>query len=158
MICTTEDIRGIRPIAKNIGNERIECYIEEVEQLQIMDAVGVELYKKINDSRDAFTELLNGCYYDSDKKWNAGLISAIAYLSYARFLRNQNMNVTAFGAVLKNGQLSQKVDDATLTRMVNEAQSIGENYLSSVIEYAQINGLISCDKNVYKRKFKVIGD
>jgi hypothetical protein len=158
MICTTEDIRGIRPIANNIGNERIECYIEEVEQLQVMPTIGVELYKKISDNREAFADLINGCYYDSDKKWNAGLISAIAYLVYARFLRNQNMNVTAFGAVLKNGQLSQKVDDATLTRMVNEAQSIGENYLSTVIDYARSEGLLSCDKSVFKRNFKVIGD
>jgi hypothetical protein len=44
------DIRKIRPVAENIQDEkRIEPYIHEAEQLDVMPAVGVSLYRQLSD-------------------------------------------------------------------------------------------------------------
>jgi hypothetical protein len=56
-IIKPEDIRKVRPIAENLRDEkRIAPYIRETEQLDIMPAIGVSLYKQI--SEENFIETL----------------------------------------------------------------------------------------------------
>ena len=56
-IITPDDVRKVRPIAENVKDcKRIEPYIREVEQLDVMPAIGVSLYKQI--TQDNFTTYL----------------------------------------------------------------------------------------------------
>lgn len=161
MIIKPEDIRKVRAIAKNIEDlQRIEPYIEETEKLDVIPVIGAELYKKIDDDSSEFNELLNGGYYNNDTCYFEGLISAIAYLSYSRFVINNAVNVTAFGVVFKQTQFSEKVDEATLFRHANETKKIGFEYLSQCYEYLKFKGYFdNCCKTkiIGKRKFKAIG-
>ena len=100
MIITANDIRTVRAIAQNINEtDRIDTYIEEVENLFLIPQFGARLFKEISEKKPEFTLLLNGGFYDSDKKHIPGLIKAVAYLVYSRFVINQPINITAFGAV-----------------------------------------------------------
>ena len=46
MIINAETIRRYRPIAKNIQDEHIAVYIEEAEKIDILPAIGADLYRK----------------------------------------------------------------------------------------------------------------
>lgn len=160
MIITVEDIRKVRPIADNLNDEkRLLPYIDECEKLFLIPAIGASLYKKINDNISEYEELLSGGYYDNDTKYFNGLRQAMGYLVYSRFVRNQNVNATAFGMVFKEGQFSEKVDEKTIVRIANDAEKIGLRYLSECVEYLNYSS-DSCETKqvIRNKKFRVIGD
>ena len=161
MIFDVSELKEIRPIAANIQQNRIAPYIEEVEHVLVIDALGAELYEKIEKDKDSFSMLIDGGFYDGldGREWFAGLRVAVSYLIYSRLVRNNDMNVTAFGAVVKNGQLSEQADGELVARMSNEALSYGEKHLNDVVKYCVSVGLIQeCKKVKFSKKYKVIGD
>jgi len=181
-IIAPEDIRNVRPIAENIVDyKRIAPYIREVETLDVMPAIGVNLYKQISEEDFSKTITTNGIipittnsgtvimtdeqwlkfkegdYYtcdcgSDDLRHSAGLIAAISYLAYARMLLNQPLNVTAFSVVYKKTALSEPVDEKTLFRAANEARKIGLEYLRQSVDHLRCEGFIDdCKKRETKR-------
>lgn len=159
MIISYQDIRDIRPIAENVLDEkRMRPYIEEADKLYLLPLIGAWLHKDIEDNRNEYDFLFNGGYYDDNKKHLTGLREAMGYLSYSRFIRNQNVNTTAFGVVIKKADYSEPADDRTITRVANDAEKIGQEYLHQCIEYLRYIGKIdSCRVISRKRKFRKIG-
>lgn len=180
MIITTEDIRAIRPIAENVNDiKRLIPYIDECEKLYLIPILGASLYKKLDEAAlmtnsgipiatnevqliylaENIKEIFEGCYYENDTKYHNGLKKAMGYLVYSRFVRNQNINVTAFAVVTKQGQFSETVDEKTIVRTANDAEKIGLEYLRQVVDYINSN-LPESEKKVFnpKSKFKIIGD
>lgn len=178
MIITTDDIRNVRPIAENVNDtKRIAPYIEECEMLFIIPIIGAINYKSIErsylESNDSITitdnsgntifinklELYEGCFYNDNKNHCVGIKKAMGYLVYSRFVRNQNVNVTAFGVVAKQGQFSDAVDEKTIIRIANDAEKIGLNYLNNCIDFINFK---STNKEMLRKKtrnkFKAIGD
>lgn len=181
MIINVDHIRQSRTIALNIDEiSRLEPYIIEAERLWVMPAMTAELYYKIEqavskDSNDypkvhadsslyltSYQTLIEGGYYDDNKRYNAGLISAVAYLAYSRLLLQNPINVTAYGVVFKQGELSNPVDGTTLLRASKEAEKIGLAYLKQCLVYldfSQEQDSLDSEIPTYrKRKFKPIGD
>lgn len=173
MIFSPNDIRVVRPIAENVNDtKRLLPYIDECERLFLIPKLGAKQYKILETaianslllenpvtlSAD-ITNLLEGCYYDSDNERCEGLKKAMGYLVYSRFVRNQNVNVTAFGLVNKSGDFSERVDDKTIIRISNDAESIGIEYLKQCVDFLNF-GKQQEDKRIFKPKckFKAIGD
>ena len=159
MIITVDDIRKYRPIAKNIDAEAVNVYIREAERLDILPAIGAELYKEFSSlglirtgngealtddaDREIFSgiegemsadlhKFLNGGEYTSSKGELVrfeGLRTALCYFAYARFIRHHSINVTAFGVTQKYGDLSTPIDQAIIMSQSREAKKIGEEYL-----------------------------
>lgn len=162
MKITADDIRECRAIANNIEDtKRIMPYVDEVEQIYVAPRLGAKVFKEISDydgsGDDALTLLWTGGYYDDDKRIFAGLKKACCYLAYSRFVRNQNINVTAFGVVQKTGQFSEPTDGKIVLAMARDAESIGMDYLENCIKYLTFIKKIQCEsKSNYKRKFLAI--
>ena len=108
---------------------------------------------------DEIVNLLDGCYFDSDNQHSGGLKAAMGYLVYSRFVRNQNVNATAFGIVAKRGQDSDPVDEKTIVRVSNDAEKIGLEFLRQCIDFLNF-GKDKKDQRNFKPKckFKAIGD
>jgi len=165
MLITYQDIRNVRPIADNIIDEkRIAPYIEEAERLDVMPAIGTELYRQLDEDESAMSEYLrtlfrDGGYYDCYGKWFAGINATIAYLAYTRFVKNNSVNVTAFGVVSKSTNFSEPVEEKTLVRHANNAEKIGLEYLRQCVDFLKAHGLI-CNPKTSNRatKFKSIGN
>lgn len=161
MITTTEDIRAVRPIAENVNDvKRLIPYIDECEKLYLLTSVGAIQFKAIENKTIAnYSILMAGGYYDNDTKYFAGLRAAMAYLVYSRFVRNQNVNATAFGIVAKQGQYSENVDEKTIVRVSNEAEKVGLEYLRQCVDYLNF-GKEENEKttSVKRTKYSVIGD
>lgn len=171
MINTYSNIRNVRPIAENVIDEvRIKPYLAEVENLFLIPNLGAPLYKEIDDylktlegegeheHNAAFDLLLTGGFYDENTKHFTGLNEALGYLSYSRFVRNQNVNATAFGLVQKQGQFSNHVDDKTIISISKDAENIGQKYLAQCVTYLKfIDKIDECKSFKRTYKFKTIG-
>lgn len=168
MIINTDYIRNYRPIAKNIDEARVEVYINEAEQLDIIPAIGAEEYQRLADESVILTEderlLLNGGYYDGEEHCGgmrriAGIKAALAYLAYARFVRNHSTQVTPFGVVVKMGDESNPATDRGIATVADDAKSIGEAYLHEAVEYWQsVRSCCATRKTKQSRRFVAIGD
>ena len=157
MLIKPTDIRKHRAIADNLDDQRrLVMYIQETETLDIIPAIGAELYKDCNENPQNHQTLLEGGYYDDDKKHFAGLKAAVCLLAYARFLPNNNINVTPFGVKEKIALDSNEVNDKSLFRQINEARNTGLAYLQQVLDYLNQD---TCGKHtkLSNRKFKAIG-
>jgi hypothetical protein len=166
MICTIDDIAAIRPIAVNIPDERLTPYIKEAEELRVMPKLGIDLYQDLQDNptKEGYDILLNGGKYSTGSGSCAkdgyclGLKAAIAYLVYARFVLQNQVNVTAFGVVSKTVMDgSAMVDSSTLSRVCDQAEKTGMQYLDSCLVYvkAKLNGK---RKSGFTSNFTVIGE
>ena len=158
MILNYNDIRNVRPIAENINDPaRLEPYIREAETLRLVDAIGANLYRWLDETdfsglgpfqyggvaitKDQYTAVMEGGYYDGGR--SEGLKIAIAYIAYSRFIVNNPINPTAFGVRYKDGEFSTRVEDNILIRSSNEARNIGEAYLEKAINHLKALRLLT---------------
>lgn len=160
MILNFNDLRNVRPIAENINDPaRLEPYIREAETLRLVDAIGANLYRWLDETdfsgpgpfqygdvsitKDQYTAVMEGGYYDGGR--SEGLKVAIAYIAYSRFIVNNPINATAFGVRYKDGEFSTRVEDNIIIRSSNEARNIGEAYLEKAINHLKaLQLLTSC--------------
>lgn len=189
MIITVDTIRQYRPIATNIRPNDVEIYIREAERLDIMPAIGVELYMRYSqlgkievDGGDNLQDeenrnihalqecdltpqehlMLNGGFYEGPcgAKRIEGVKAALAYLAYARFVRNHPTQVTAFGVVQKVGDDSNVASDRVIASASKDAERIGQAYLADCVEYWRMMQKC-CNKGgarVPRRRFRAIGE
>lgn len=163
MILNSNDLRNVRPIAENINDPaRLEPYIREAETLRLVDAVGANLYRWLDETdfsgpgpfqygdvtitKDQYTAAMEGGYYDggcSGDGRSEGLKIAIAYIAYSRFIVNNPINPTAFGVKYKDGEFSTRVEDNIIVRSSNEARNIGEAYLEKAINHLKALRLLT---------------
>lgn len=177
MILKPEYIRNVRPIAENINDTaRLYPYIAEAENLRLIDAIGASLYQWLDENdfsgagpfqfnnteitKDQYNALMNGGYFTKSKCCgegkSVGLITAIAYIAYSRFVVNNPINTTAFGVRYKDGEFSSKVEDAVLIRNSNEARKIGEAYLQQVVEHCRSLELLPCSNQYVEAPKRII--
>lgn len=170
MIATPDCIRRVRPIARNIDDlSRIEPYIYEAEQLNVLPQIGAAVYRWLDetdfegDGPWAFTPangqpvtitkqqheaILFGGYYESDcyGGHSMGLVAACSYYAYSRAVLDNQTNVTSFGVVKKRSEYSEPVDSTTLLQVSREAKKLGEEVMRQVVEHLRALGLIECCK------------
>ena len=166
MLIDVDYIRTIRPIAANIDANRLRIFIEEAEHTYIMDAIGAELYRKLDGFgpvvlddegtilldeaglpifvnpdagvTDEEALLLTGGYYTDkcgEMRYFEGLCKAIAYLAYARLVRGHSINITAYGVVIKEGELSSPAGSREIAASALNAEGYGKEYLGRTMAY-----------------------
>lgn len=163
MIITVEDIRRYREIATNTQHNRVEIFIRETEQLDIIPLLGVAEYDRLNgrggqgigfklgegvlgvsslgDGSGLTDEermlLSGGTWTDSCGCLHRfeGLKAAISYLAFARLIRNHPLQVTPYGVVVKEGDDSSPASAQSIAAVANDSRKIGEQYLADAVKY-----------------------
>lgn len=168
MIITVNDIRAYRQIAKNIDDARVEIYIREAQSLDVLPAFGAEVFDRLTaeEPDPALTEdeqlLLSGGTYEEDGVLRRfeGLKAALAYLAYARFVRNHQLNVTPFGVVYKDGDESSTTDIRAVAAASKDAERIGQAYLAGAVAFWKSRTGSGCCSRPRggRRRFIAIGD
>lgn len=145
MLTTIEDIKGIRDLSQNLKDGRITPYIVEVEDAYILPAIGAALYERLDTGEETDAILMDGGYYDrptcdgTERDRCYGIRRAVAYFAYARVLKNNQINVTAFGVTQKQSNQSNPTGEDAITDAVTEARKMGYHYLKSCIRYLHRN-------------------
>lgn len=188
MIISVEDIQKYRAIAKNTQQNRVETFIRETEELDIIPMLGVDEYDRLDAGGQSFVlgvavlgegalgggalspeerMLLNGGQY-TDKcgcgRRFAGLKAAESYIVYARFIRNHPLQVTPYGVVVKEGDDSSQASAQSINAVSKDSEKIGRQYLADTIRYWRYTQECGCGDccqqpvRASKRKFVAIGD
>lgn len=164
-------IKDIRPFCNSIDEEsRILPYALEAEREWLIPILGANLYKKIlteidGETTKTYNDLLNGGFYDEDKSFQEGLYKTIAYLTYSRMARNQNVTVSQMNVLEMEDDISQKSSEETLLRISKDSEKIGLKYLFHCKKYCLFMGFIESEKEQEKEdkikqnsKIRIIGD
>lgn len=187
MIISVEDIQKYRVIAKNTQQNRVETFIRETEELDIIPMLGMDEYDRLAARRECFilghSELANtrlgdtltpeesllldgGEYVDKCgcRQRFAGLKAAESYIVYARFIRNHSLQVTPYGVVVKEGDDSSPASAQSINAVSKDSEKIGRQYLADTIRYWRYTQECGCGDccqqpvRASKRKFVAIGD
>lgn len=170
MIIKVEDIRQYREIALNTQKNRVEIFIRECEELDIVPAIGVDEFDRLDTTTyeqltlEEQMLLDGGTYEDTCGKKHrfAGLKAAESYLVFSRFVNVHPAQVTPYGVVVKEGDDSQPASAQTIAAVSKDAEKIGRKHLADCVDYWQfVQQDCSCRAHripAQKRKFTAIGD
>ena len=164
-LATITDIQAVRPIGQISSSLRVDMYITEAQTFDVAPSIGLTLMAwLIANPTDAKAILLvsGGEYTVNSKVYEClGLKKAIAYYSYCRIVKNNCINVTAFGVTEKTTDNSEPAGEAKVSMAVREAEASGNACLESCIRLlinkptdyplADVTGPRGC-------RFKVYGD
>lgn len=129
---------AVRPKAQTpAGKLTVPAAVDE--QLQPAAAATVFTGSEGDLPADEY-KLLNGGYYDAtgcgaEDCYFAGIKAALAYLAYARFLRNHALNVTPFGVVVKEGDGSSPATPQAINAAATDADKVGREYLGQTLAW-----------------------
>lgn len=131
-----------RPISGHIDDKKINTYIRESEDIDLKSSLGDELLMDIRLNPEKYNDLLNGGEYKD--KWGykhtfSGLKTALAYYTYARIVKNNDINVTRFGVTFKEDDYSNKVSVKERVLAYNDAFSIADKYLHECVLFLSVN-------------------
>ena len=113
------DFQDIKEMSVNINDARILPYVREAQRIDLVKFLGRALYYDwITDQTDTtdfasdnYQELYDGATYSdgSNTVYCHGLKLTLLYFSYARFLKDQDINITSYGnRILSDGDLSER--------------------------------------------------
>lgn len=131
-----------RPISGHIDDKKINTYIRESEDIDLKSSLGDELLMDIRLNPEKYNDLLNGGEYKDKcgyKHTFSGLKTALAYYTYARIVKNNDINVTRFGVTFKEDDYSNKVNVKERVLAYNDAFSIADKYLHECVLFLSVN-------------------
>lgn len=148
LLITIENICEFRPLSKGIPAVRIQPYIQEAQQFDLKRLLGDPLYvdfmtyfDNADVAYDKYRDLLNGKNYvvDGNTIEHPGLRGYLSYMTLARFFNNNQINVTKYGLVEKNGEDSTPLDWKAIAAAVAEIRSNGLNLQVDIQKYLRSN-------------------
>ena len=126
------DFAAYREISVNVDSaKRIDPYVVEAQELDLRPFLGDVFYQEILSSPSTYATLLDGgTYAYGDYNYTfKGLKAALVYLSYARFVNNDDVKSTPAGLKRKITNESEFLSEKTLARIVANAREIAAAYL-----------------------------
>ncbi|WP_321479772.1 hypothetical protein [uncultured Bacteroides sp.] len=132
-----------RPTSVHVQEEDINIFIDESEQMDIIPAIGAELYLDLLANLDdkKYAMLLDGGYYEGlkgEKKIFKGLKTSLAYFVYARLVKNDGKILGQSGFLSHNDEYGSKIEDKQKYATYNDAMNVAKRYLSDVLEYLKL--------------------
>lgn len=164
LITYNEVFELTRKMSAHIDKDKIDSFIREAENMDLKPVMGDSLLYAVRREPTAFTALLNGGMYKSasgDIKTFEGLKSALAYFTFARFVRNGDGNVTRVGFTVKDNEHSTRASDVEKERTYNDTRAIAERYLRECMDFVKVDEKCqSCcgERRRKEGKYKVLGD
>lgn len=143
-LITISQIRELKVISINTNFEKkVDPFIIEAQQFDLKKLMGSAFYLEfVNDyaespSLPVYSDLYNGSEFTCGGKTyrHEGIKTVLAYLVYARYILNSNIEQTAFGTVKKITEESTHVDEKTITRLYDQAYNGAMGYWSDVEKF-----------------------
>lgn len=150
MIITTNQLRERFDISVDASEAMLQNAIWEAENIDYKDAIGKDLYTKLNGD-DA---LFNRYRYEDDSRHN-GIENAILYLAYGRYIQGSNNGAaTSSGFKVQDYLNGNEIDYRTKQKAENDAKNKGTYILSEVKACMIADGLCTIgSKNKKKVRF-----
>lgn len=143
-LITISDIKDLKTISLNTNTEKkLDPFILEAQQFDLKKLMGDAFYLDfMNDfdgspSLSTYSDLFNGTTFicGGYTYKHEGIKTVLAYLAYARYVLNSNVESTAFGTVNKITAESRSVDEKTINRLYAQAYNGAMEYWADVKKY-----------------------
>lgn len=142
-----------RPISQHIDREQIASYITEVELLIIRPMLG-SLLSAIKANPQDYEMILHG-----NDELSGGLKRAVAYYTYARYIRYGGTIATRWGAAEKTDEYSVRLEQERKNDIYRECCNIADDFMREVVDYSRMNGLLTHSSiGRTRRSVYIIGD
>jgi hypothetical protein len=140
------DFSSIGILPDGLPEQRIDIFIRKAQELDLRPRVGAAFYTKIMTEYQATTaeyvELVEGGTYvdaNGDTIDYQGLQKALMAWAYARFIGDQQANVTSHGLVRKLSPHSEPLPAADIAHMQQRFESEALNYWKQTEDYLNEN-------------------
>lgn len=167
-LITKIDVSSLsRGMSVHVDEDKIDTYIRESESIDIKSALGDAFYLDVREHPEKYALLLDGGTYEDkcgEKKIFMGIKTALAYYTYARIVKNGDLNVTRYGLMQKEDEYSSRPDIKEKVMAYNDAFSIADRYLKECVRFLEEkkadyplykgNGKIKANRTV----FRILGD
>lgn len=147
LLIKNKDIREYRSISDNFSQDKMDRWILEAQRMDIRPILGDAFYHDFVENFDVtghaeytnYQNLLNGTTYthNSETIKFEGLKPCVVYYTYARMIKNQQINVNPFSVTQKLVQESQQVSSATLKMQVDDAISSAVVYQQETVQFLE---------------------
>lgn len=141
---TLNDIKLYKSISSNINTiKELDPFILEAQDFDLRSFMGESFYLDFIDDFFAspslvkYSDLWNGQEYEYGgyRYKHEGLKAILIHHSYARYLSHANVTSTPFGIVSKTNQYSEKADEKTMARLIQQARSSATVFEERVEKY-----------------------
>jgi hypothetical protein len=138
------DIKLYKSISSNINTiKELDAFILEAQDFDLRAFMGESFYLDFIDdffaspSLAKYSDLWNGQEYEYGgyRYKHEGLKAILIHHSYARFLSHANITSTPYGIVSKTNQYSEKADEKTMSRLIQQARSSASVFEERVEKY-----------------------
>lgn len=133
-------------ISVNIKPERLNAFIKKAQDLDMKPLLGRNLFNSLishfneagvlkPDAPQHYRDLLNGAEYLDDKGnivLYEGVIPALVYFTFARFIENDAVHYTPTGPVIKNQDMGQALATSEIMKLVQQQRSIANAYANDI--------------------------
>jgi hypothetical protein len=148
-LISIEDIKEVRPAAKEIPADRIAPFITEAQFHDLQPIIGEAFYydlltniDNVGAQYDVYRNLLNGVdsyVYSGKTYFFFGLRPCLVYFSLARFYQNQPINVERYGLVKKKNEQSEPLTQKEIDAVIGEVRAMAYTHRAKAICYIQRN-------------------
>lgn len=176
ILTTVEFFRQARATSVHLDESEVMAYIDEVEQMYVIPAIGYELFEFlvepgverpsfIDDDFDVDIALnggkftAGGCCGSGEVRYCKGLKAATAYYAYAKMARADGSIIARAGYMRHRDDYADHVDDSKL-KQYNDVMDIAEAYLAACVDYVNAHKSDCCKKDRVKptrARIKAIG-
>lgn len=138
MLITTEDLRARFGISSDVQQAKLTNAIWEAENIDMRNCFGAELVKRFNEDSQFFET------YAHETHSHGGLVNALMYLAYSRYLITASATNTAAGTKIQQLINSNDVDFRDRNYQIEQNKNIGHSILNQIKEQIGASCQSSC--------------
>lgn len=141
-LLTAVEMQSLRDIGKRVDEDKLNEAIRLTEYGELYDLLGDFVHDVVKNKDEAsYADLMDGSEFtcNGDLYTHQGLKSMFADLVYARYIRTINVNITPFGATVKNDDNSQPAFEDKLRDMANQARKDADSKFVVIKKYLEEN-------------------
>jgi len=129
-----------RPMSIHVDPDEVNVFIDETEQMDIVPAIGAELYFELLSDIDneKYKTLLDGGFYTDSKNKKRifkGLRATVAYYTYARLAKNDGKILGESGLIQHQDEYYNRTENKQRIVSYNDAFNVADQYLADVLLY-----------------------
>jgi hypothetical protein len=131
-IITLQEVQGVKPLSAHVKDKFFNQFIEDAQISLLKPLIGSELYNAIIKEPSDYTELLEGGFYDDDKRSHSGLKRVLIEFTYTLYMFESADVSTPFGMIVKDFKDGQKIDRQREKELKTKRQQIASQYWHEV--------------------------
>lgn len=141
LLLTYSQQQQIKPISKN-NVDKYNKIAEEIESFELKKLLGIKFLQAIQENPTNYTNLLDEYTFedaDGNNIIHKGLKYVIAYLNFAKYVGESDIEDTFSGFVTKNRNESESLSEGRIKRLQEQNRQIALTEWDTIKYYLDLN-------------------